>query len=329
MNSKLWFALVLVTSLSVLQVGCGDDTDTGTDTGNSDTDTDADTDTDSDADSDTDVEAGANGAVCDLNEGCLAGFCETFQGVPVDAEAVCADGPGADQLRILANVRDFYTEETIADLEIKITGALSAVMNPSGAPALATVTTDANGEFDVTGGTEFTTTPLGIVAIAEATDYYLTITGLVEPELEGGVYPQGVRNHDIKAVSQAKLDEWSGMLASFDELAAYLPLGPAAGAVFGKIRYLEDGSAVSGAVITSESGSTSALIYYLNEAEDGFNQTETGGSGIFAMFNPGLAERFVAMKDGVMVSRSPATVGQTAGSIYAATIQVEGAAEAR
>jgi hypothetical protein len=128
-------------------------------------------------------------------------------------------------------------------------------------------------------------------------------------------------------VPQAKLDEWSGYLASFSELASYLPLGPAAGAVLGKIRYIDDGAGVPGATINSEDGTTSALFYYLNEAEDGFNQTGTGSSGIFALFNPGLAEKFVALKDGAVVSRTTATMGQTPGCIYNNTIHVEGSAE--
>ena len=320
MNSRLWILIALCAAL-VPVAGCGDD-DSGAGDGGADTDTDADTDADADADGGADAGSGANGAFCTENADCDSYYCVTTQSVPPDPDGACAAALGEGEIRIMANVRDFYSEAAIPDQEIRITGAMAAMMNPSGAAALATATTDAAGVFDISGGAEITGTGVGIVAIGEADGYYLTITGLVEPELEGGVYPSGIRNHDIKLVSQDKLDEWSGYLASFSELSSYLPLGQA-GAVVARVRYVDSGEGVPGVVMTSQSETSNALIYYLNDAEDGFDQTATGASGIFLLFNPALAEKFVAMKDGVEVSRSPATMGQTAGSIYTNTVQVE------
>jgi hypothetical protein len=323
MNSRLWIALALSAALCAPFSGCGDDDDSGGDA-DADADADADTDTDTDADADggADAGSGANGSFCTENAECDSYYCVTFQSVPPDPDGACAAALAADEIRIMANVRDFYTEAAIPDQEIRITGAMAAMMNPTGAAALTTATTDADGRFDVSGGTEITSTSVGIVAIGEADGYFLSITGLVEPELEGGVYPSGIRNHDVKMMSQDKLDEWSGYLASFSDLSSYLPLGQA-GAVVARVRYVGSGDGVPGVVMESTQETSNALIYYLNEAEDGFDQTATGSSGIFLLFNPGLAEKFVAMKDGAEVSRSPATMGQTAGSIYTNTVQIE------
>jgi hypothetical protein len=320
MKNTVWLAIVLGAALLASIPGCGDD-----DGGSGDTDTDTDTDTDADTDTgtDTDVDAGAVGDWCDQNEDCASSFCETYVSVPQDPEGACADGPAAGQIRIMGNLRDYYTGEYLADYDVKVTGALTALYNPTGAEALITPTTDADGLFDVTLAMTSADTPVGLVSIAEATGYYLTITGLVEPEI-AGQYPPGIRNHDVRIVSQALVDEWSVYLGEFPELSASLPLGTT-GAVLGAILHVESGNGVSGAKLVSNLGADSAAkIYYLDETEDGFNQDVTGSSGLFVLFGPGLAEKFDAAIGTEVVSRLPATMGQTANALYNNTVQVEG-----
>jgi hypothetical protein len=314
MKERLWLVIALCAALLALAPACGDDDSAGP---GADAGTDTDTDTDTDGDGDA-------GAWCDQNEDCVTGFCETYVSVPASPDGLCAEGPAAGQIRVMGNVRDYRTGEFLAGYQVKVTAALAALADPDGATPLITATTGADGLFDVVLATTSAEAPVGLVGVVPAdADYFLTITGLVEPE-NGGQYPLGIRNHDVRVVDQATVDEWSGYLESFPELDTNLPLGTA-GAVLGSILYVGDGTGVSGANLVSSLGEDSvAKIYYLNEAGDGFNTDATGASGLFVLFGPSLGEKFEAYVGSEKVSRLPATMGQTPGSIYNNTVQVEG-----
>jgi hypothetical protein len=308
MKDTLWLLIALCAAPLSLAAGCGGDDDAAGDAG---------------TDAGVDTDAVANGEWCDQNEDCISGFCETYVSVPASPDGACADGVATGQIRIMGNVRDYRTGAFLEGRQVKVTAAMDALLNPTGAAPLITATTGADGLFDVT--LAMTSPPgVGLVGIVPDDDtYFLTITGLVEPELEGA-YPPGIRNHDVRIVSKDVVDEWSGYLEAFPELDANLPLGTT-GAVLGSVLYVGDGSGVAGAALVSNLGETSmAEIFYLDEDELGFNQDATGSSGLFVLFGPSIGEKFDAVIGGEVVSRLAATMGQTANAIYNNTVQVEG-----
>jgi hypothetical protein len=334
---KLWLTLLVgCVALMCVPMSCGDDddssadgdtdTDTDTDT-DSDTDTDADTDSDTDADTDSDTDGDTddtplpNGETCRVNDDCQSGYCESWWTAPPDPDATCQDGLPVGEIRILGNVRDFETDELMPNVDIKVAGALPTLQDPVNAPAVANMTADANGLFEHEAGEEATKEPVGIVAHVNETGYYLSLTGLVEPEIGGQIYPPGVRNHDVWAVPTSYMDKISDILTS-NGLEAYAPFGEMGG-VIGRVRDADTGLPPTEPVILqSQLPTTQAIIRYLNDDETGFGE-ETGATGVYLIFNASLAEKFDAYRNGEIVSIHESTVGNGALAAYVTTIQVD------
>lgn len=256
----------------------------------------------------------ADGATCTADADCESNFCLSFADAPVDPGAVCAPAAGNCATRAAGTVRDFVTREPVADLDIKVAGAIAASVNPNSAAALAMGTTDANGQFDITSD-ERIEQPLGIVGIVTGTGRYLSATGLQSPSVMN-FYPPGTGIHDVWSVSEATLTAWNTALASDTLLADFLPLGDEGG-VIGMVRDGTTGIPAAGYTVASKNGdSSNALIRYLNEAGDAFDATETSSSGIFITVNPGLGEEFEAQMGGTAVDGADGTAGSTSGSLF-------------
>ena len=69
-----------------------------------------------------------------------------------------------------------------------------------------------------------------------------------------------------------------------------------------------------GLVPTAGADNSNAVIRYLNEAQDGFDEVGTGSSGLFVLVGPGLAETFEAVVNGEVVAG--ATAGSAAGAVF-------------
>ena len=334
MNKLLWILAAAATlAVGATAAGCGDDDDGGGGSADADTDTDTDADTDADGDADTDADADGtgdtpNGEWCDENVDCQSGFCESYSNAPWDEDGACADGPGDGQIRVMGNIREHVSGDPMGGAELQLAGAIAVMQNPDGFEAVTTVTADADGLFDLTAGPEATDLPVGLVAVVGGEGYYPTVTGLVEPELEGGVYPQGVRNKDIKMVAESMIEDWSAAIEAYDSgLAGYLPLGENGGAL-GSVRHVENGEGVADVEIVSQLGDSSeAVVLYLNEDGETFNEEATSSNGLFVVIAPALAEKFDAYLGGEIVSRRYATFGEAFGVVYSNTVHVEGLAE--
>ena len=206
---------------------------------------------------------GENGEYCVVNEDCKSGFCETWWTAPVDPDATCQKGVPQGEIRILGNVRDFVTDETIAGALVQIAGAMPSLMDPDNAPVLAEATTDKDGLFEILGGEMVTKETVGIGALINEDGYHRTITGLVEPEIGGRIYPPGVRNHDLWAIPKSFLEDMTDVLGKEDVLSSYMPFGPNGG-LTGRIRNVDTGEGVAGVNLISRTDTTVALIYYLD-----------------------------------------------------------------
>ncbi len=317
-------------------VSCGDDDDTDTGAGDADGDSDGDADGDSDGDADGDSDGGTEtcgddgadaGPVedgeCRVNADCETEYCKSFWTAPPDPNATCEPALERDQLYILANVRDFVTDEILTGVDVKIAGAMPTLQDPVGAPAVAEATTDANGLFEMQVGEEATKESVGLVAhIANVDTYHLTLTGLVEPEIGGMIYPSGVRNHDIWAVPSAYMDKITGIMMAND-LEVYAPFGVKSG-VLGRVRDADTGGPGKEPVtLKSRLEESQAIVYYLNDDETGFQEESSTCSGVFLIFNPTLAEKFDAYRNGEIVSIHEATVGAGSGAAYVTSIQID------
>ena len=264
-----------------------------------------------------------NGATCREIDDCASGLCAVYSHTPTDVDATCVAAPPPGDIHVFGNVRDFMSNELMPNVTIKLGGALDISMNPTGFPVVATLTSDASGIVDGVLSGDETDVSLGIIAVIEADGYYPTSTGLVKPEAGCDMYPAGIRNPDLKVMKTTDLTRLSDtLLASYPALADHLPLGQKGGVV-GIIRNVDTGETVSGLTLRSTHDGSVAEIYYLNEAEDAFDMVASTASGIFVILKPGMAETFDAMQNDTIVSRRPATIGETAGILLTTTVQVE------
>lgn len=264
------------------------------------------------------------GAPCMEIYDCASGYCAISSHTPSSTDAICEAAPPFGDVHMLANVRDFMTDELMPHSIIKIGGALDIVQNPTGFPVTDTLTANEIGIVDAVLTGDTVTLPLGIIAVIEAEGYYPTSTGLIRPEAGCGVYPAGIRNPDLKMMKRSDLTQLDDLLLSSDaSLSPFLPLGDKGGVV-GLIRDVHNGQFAEGIVIRSRQSDSKAKIFYMNENTDGFNTKQSGTSGIFVILQPGLAEEFNAYNTaGHQVSRAPATIGETVGILLTTTVQVE------
>jgi hypothetical protein len=258
-------------------------------------------------------EGADNGAACVTNGDCASKLCEVFQDVP-PAEGTCEPAPDGCATRIMGRVLDFTTRDTVAGAELRVAQAIQASVDPVNAAAVAEGTSDAEGIIDTTSDGQITS-PLGIVGLTAATDYYLTATGLASPAA-GSNYGPANAIRDIWVVPTASVTAWSGFLENDAEFENFLPLGESGGVV-GLVRDAATGEPIEGAVVVPNNPDTSdALVRFLNEAGDGFTTDATSSQGVFIIADPGLGETFGVEIDGTKVDGISGTAGSANGAIF-------------
>ncbi len=311
---SLYLTLNLLFITFVTITGCSDSNDSD----NSDSN-----DTDSVCTPKMPTGTGKNGDHCLEMEDCASGFCTTSSHAPADKDAICAKAPAVGDIHLLSTLTDFMTGDIIPNQTLKVGGGFDVSQNPTGFPVAAEITSDKNGKIDelLTGKT--TKLPLAIVVVGEAKDYYPTSTGVSTPEAGCGIYPPATRNADLKMIKKADLTALSDALKnSYPDESDNLPLGDKGG-VLGVIKFVETGAGVKDTVVKSTIDTSKTRIYYLNKAQDGFTKDKTSENGIFILIKAGLAEEFVAYKNNKIISRRPATAGETSGVLFTTTIQVD------
>lgn len=253
----------------------------------------------------------ADGESCTSNDDCASGVCLIFTDVPINEDAVCGETPPDCSSRITGTVFDFLTREPLAGADVLVAAALQAATNPTGADPLAEGTSDAEGRIDTTSNGPIMA-PIGTVALTSAGGYYLTATGVASPVDGGTTYEVGTGIHDLWAVPDTDLADWSTELGNDMAIdAALLPLGDMGGVV-GLVR---DGmnNPVTGATVASTDGGSGAIIRYLDN--DGtFNEMGTTDTGIFIILDPALAEDFEVTSGGMVVGGG--TAGSANGAIF-------------
>jgi hypothetical protein len=242
---------------------------------------------------------GAERDACTASSDCASGVCTLYTDVPVNDDAVCAAAPADCSTRVTGTVFDFRTREPIAGANVLVVSALQAAVNPTGAAALVEATSGADGRIDVTSSGPIAE-PIGIVALSSTNGYFLTATGVAAPWEDGGSeYNVGTSVHDLWAVPETDLQNWSDGLAMDAEIpSANLPLGERGGVV-GLVRDAS-GQPAAGAVVGSTDNGSGAFIRYL-ENDGTFSVDRTSGLGIFVILEPALPEEFEVTIDGNVV----------------------------
>ncbi|WP_181234283.1 hypothetical protein [Enhygromyxa salina] len=260
----------------------------------------------------------ANGEACFANGECASKLCEVFQDVP-PVEGSCEPAPDGCETRIMGRILDFTTRQTVADIDLRVAQAIQASVDPVGAAALASGTSDANGVIDSLSDGQIVSA-LGIVGLAEGGEYYLTATGLASPAV-GTNYGPANAIHDIWVVPAQALTDWSDALMSDPEVTEELPLGEAGGVV-GLVRDQATGDLIEGAVVVpTDANGSGAVIRYLNAAGDDFVTDATTTSGVFVIVNPGLGETFGVEVNG-MDQGITGTGGSANGAIFTLIMNV-------
>ena len=299
------------------EVGDGDGDTTGD--GDGDTTGDGDGDGDPCAETHTPGDGAADGEACFSNSDCASKLCEVYQDAP-PVEGVCAPAPEMCETRIMGRTLDFTTREPAPDIMLRVAQAIPASVDPVNAAGLAVDTSDAMGIIDTLSDGQIES-PLGIIGLAEGTDYYLTATGLAGPVVDI-LYGPANDIHDIWVVPSGALSSWSDMLMPDPEFANLLPLGENGGVV-GLVRDEATGEPVAGGVVVPTApDSSNAVIRYLNEAGDGFIDTETSTMGVFVIVDPGLGETFGVELGGVPVDGVEGTAGSANGAIFTLIMDV-------
>ncbi len=214
------------------ETGSGSGSASGTDTNPSTTDpptTSADSDSGGSEDSSGDPPMdclgiggpGADGEMCTANGDCMSGVCTIFTDVPINADAVCEPHPADCSTRVTGTIFDFTTFEPVGGADLVVAAALQAATNPTGAMALVSATSAADGRVDSVSDGPISA-PLGIVGLSSAPSYFLTATGIASPFDDVSAYAVGTNIHDIWVVPEGDLSDWSDALSAD-------PMVPAAG----------------------------------------------------------------------------------------------------
>lgn len=257
--------------------------------------------------------AAAVGDACTSNGDCESGVCTIFTDVPLNEDAVCAATPEGCSTRVTGTVFDFVSRTPVAGATMKVSGALPAIANPAGAPALASATSGDGGRVDAVTDVQVKQS-IAIIALVEAPGGYLTATGLAAPD-EAGDYPVANGIHDLWLVPGAPLSTWSDALAVDPAVPeTSLPLGDAGGGL-GLLRD-NAGEPIVGAVIQSDNPETVAIIRYVN-ADHTLNSEMTTETGIFIIIGGNqLGEDFSATMDGAEIPGASGTAGTANGAVF-------------
>jgi hypothetical protein len=264
-------------------------------------------------------EGADEGEACIYHTDCSTQYCLRYSDVPLDPDRQCARGGNMGDMRVTATVRDLSTRDTVGNASVSVVSAFAAAGNPvaARANAIATVTADDTGVVDGVAA-DVNSTPLGVVALTSADDYFLTATGLGAPFSGTTDYPAGNSIHDLWLVSADTLDSWSSLLAADTALATALPLGERGG-VIAFVRDVMTGEPIAGAVVRSERATSSANVRYLAEDGASFSEDQTSEQGIAIILSPGLGENFGAYLDEVRISTNLA--GSAPNAIMVVTMQ--------
>ncbi|MCP4606103.1 MAG: hypothetical protein GY847_37260 [Proteobacteria bacterium] len=326
------------------------DTDTDTDTdGDTDNDSDSDVDTDSDSDSDTDGDTDTdtdtdgdtnvtpdeccehdpinpcgrandfcldNGEFCFQQEQCASQFCESYSIVPPDPNGKCTDAGGTYYL--MGTLRDMITREPVEGGQIQY--ASGTQTNLFGCQASMgvdkTVTSGADGRFDDSMDSK-PDDPLGYVARASKTGYYITVKGVGDSP-----YFWAPRSQDIYLLDKETVDQWSDWYEADSNIDISGRLYENGGAV-GRVIDVDTGRGVTGIEVRSTQDSSGAKIAYLNENMDGFQLDVTASSGLFIVMNPGLKETFNAWWGDEKVNTTVATIASKNNCIFAVDLHIQ------
>lgn len=254
----------------------------------------------------------AEGDACTANADCASGLCSLYTDVPVNDDAVCIASPADCSTHVTGTVFNFTTRETLEGANVIVAAALQAATNPTGATALVEATSDAMGRIEGT-SSEPIMSPIGIVALSSLDGFFLTATGVAAPYEDGGsAYNVGTNIHDLWAVPEEDLTNWSDELGMDAEIPAEnLPLGENGGVV-GLVRD-GTGAPVAGAEVASTDDGSGAFIRYLQD-DGSFGVDRTSDLGIFVILDPALAEQFEVSVDGAVVGGG--TAGSANGAIF-------------
>jgi len=262
---------------------------------------------------DPNASGAADGEACSAHADCISNLCVLTQDVP-PLEGTCTAVPDMCETHFSGRILNFETRAIEASVDIKVAAALQAALMPATATALASGTSDANGQIDFVSDAQISA-PLGLVGLTSAGGFFLTATGLASPAM-GNFYGPGNAIHDIWAVPESLLTSYSDLLMADPEFANALPLGTAGGVV-GLVRDAATGDPIADAVIVStDPDTTGAVIRYLNETGDGFVDTSTSSNGVFVLVKPGLGEVFGVEVGGVPVDGETGTAGSANGAIF-------------
>ncbi|MCP4604627.1 MAG: hypothetical protein GY847_29590 [Proteobacteria bacterium] len=312
MMIKLNYILAVLSVGFVIQVtSCSDNDDSSEDEAVSDTDSDTDsdqditTDTDSNTDTDTDIDTDTtiddglfpNGQNCRRNEQCKSDYCDLWQGIPLDLDAECADGPPKGQLLLRGTAIDFLTRNPIPGAKVKFVSAIESAMMGCASKPIGETTTNELGRYELLLNKEVMTDPLGIIAHTEVEGYYFTGNGIASPT--DGIYGPGAEGHDAVAITESLLNKISALLEDHPTAKYHVPLGEKGGVV-GEIGTLSSGEGIEGAYLKSRKGDDSdTIILYPNEDFTAL-QDATSSTGIYVGLNPDIGEKFDAYdKNGV------------------------------
>jgi hypothetical protein len=233
----------------------------------------------------TTSESTADGEACTQNDDCMSLGCLKFRDAD-DGECVAA--PANSAMRIVGTLLDFVTSAPLANTELRVIGALSALVDPVNATPVAQGTSDADGKVDFV-SPEAIKEGIGLVGIVGGGDYYICATNLASPTAGKYGPMNGIR--DIWAVPSDSLKEWSGLLEADADVMMYLPLGDKGG-VIGLARDAATSAPRAGARVQPVKADSKSFVRYLADDGMSFNSDATGSSGIFIVLHPGLAEEF-------------------------------------
>jgi hypothetical protein len=229
-----------------------------------------------------------------------------------------------NRIRGIANVRTFGTDEYLENVQVDIVGAMEAILSPAGAVPVATVTTDAEGYFEIDLDSSANDKLVGLISRVALDGYYLTFTGLVEPDSVTGIYEPGLINHDIWAVPEQIMNEWSDLLLADDIYQQFAPLGENGG-VLGKVRDMDTGKGVEGITLKSRlpESETRAIVLYISEDGKSLKTDTTSSNGLCIILDPQIAEKFDAYRGDERVNIVELTAGQAFDAIMTTAIQVD------
>lgn len=253
---------------------------------------------------------------CYNNTNCPSCNCIAFQDNPPSETSMCGE-PGTGSMRVTGTVWSFPDQTAIPDQRVRIVGATDIGLNgPDNAEAIGEATSNASGQIDVT---VTPTDQIGIVAVVQADGFRATATGLAKPQAAG--YEAANAIHDIFVVPEDTLGAYSAALQSDSEAAEHLPLGDNGGVV-GIARNRYTGEPQAGVRIVSLSGSSRAIVRYLEE-DGSFGTEATSPTGVYVILDPALAEEFEAQIDGGVVSTRANKAGSGPPGIFTMNLTID------